>query len=219
MSDPDRPPERPTTHPGLTPGDPLGGTTSSPPAEPPAYPGGYTSPPPPGAVPGSPPPLGGPPPFAPGTFRLSGWWRRAGAAVIDGLIIGSVAALLLIPFGIGVATVDSDTGTTALIGAFILTTLVFVVVAALYSPVMMSRTNGQTLGRMATGIRVIRANGQPMTFGFAFLREIVIKGLLVGIVNSITFGLASLLDVLWPLWDEQNRALHDFVVNTRVVRA
>jgi uncharacterized RDD family membrane protein YckC len=218
VSDPHEPPERPV-HPSLTPGDPLAGGTTTPPAEPPAYPGGYTSPPPPGAFPGSPPPLDAPPPFAPGTFQLSGWWRRVGAAIIDGLIIGAFASVLLVPFGIGAATIDSDTGIAALIGALVLTTLVFVVVAALYAPYMMARTNGQTVGRMATGIRVIRANGQPMTLGFAALREVVVKWLVVGIANSVTFGLAGLADILWPLWDEQNRALHDFVVNTRVVRS
>jgi uncharacterized RDD family membrane protein YckC len=91
-------------------------------------------------------------------------------------------------------------------------------VAFLYAPILMSRTNGQTFGRMALGIRVIRADGGPMTFWFAFLREVLIKTLLVGVVSSATFGLASLLDVLWPLWDEENRALHDLVVNTRVIR-
>ena len=48
----------------------------------------------------------------------------------------------------------------------------------------MARTNGKTLGRMATGIRVIRADGQPMTFGFAMLREVLVKALLVGVVSS-----------------------------------
>ena len=28
----------------------------------------------------------------------------------------------------------------------------------------------------------------------------------------------NLADVLWPLWDDENRALHDFVVNSRVVQ-
>jgi len=39
-------------------------------------------------------------------------------------------------------------------------------------------------------------------------------GLLLG---SITGGIAVLIDYLWPLWDEENRALHDYVVNTRTV--
>jgi len=66
-------------------------------------------------------------------------------------------------------------------------------------------------------IRVIRADGGQMTFGFAMLREVLVKSLLVGVVASATFGLAWLLDILWPLWDEENRALHDFVVNTRTI--
>jgi uncharacterized RDD family membrane protein YckC len=82
----------------------------------------------------------------------------------------------------------------------------------------MSRTDGQTVGRMVVNIRVIRANGGQMTFGFAMVREVLVKSLLVGFLASITFGIASLLDVLWPLWDEENRALHDFVVNTRVIK-
>ena len=45
---------------------------------------------------------------------------------------------------------------------------------------MMAKTNGQTLGRMAIGIRVVRANGKPMDFGCAMLREVVVKGLLFG---------------------------------------
>jgi uncharacterized RDD family membrane protein YckC len=72
---------------------------------------------------------------------------------------------------------------------------------------------------MATGIRVVRADGQPVTFGWAMLREVAVKWLLIGAVaSSFTFGLAWLLDVLWPLWDEENRALHDMVVDSRVVK-
>jgi uncharacterized RDD family membrane protein YckC len=96
--------------------------------------------------------------------------------------------------------------------------LAFSVVALLYAPAMMARTDGRTVGRMAMGIRVIRADGGPMTFWFAMLREVLVKALLVGALASATFGLAWLLDVLWPLWDEEHRALHDFVVNTRVIR-
>ena len=74
------------------------------------------------------------------------------------------------------------------------------IVSPFYALLMMARTNGKTLGRMALGIRVVRANGKPMTFGFAMLREVAVKALLFGILASITAGLASLADVLWPLW-------------------
>ena len=203
---------------GLTPGDPLSGEVA-PSAERQGgalWSGsqGYTTPAPPGA--------GGPvPTFAggtPGGPVLSGWWRRVGAAIVDGLIV-TVGAVILIAilaaFGL---SVDSDSGTVAFVLTAGVAVLAYAVVALLYAPAMMSRTNGRTIGRMAMGIRVIRADGGPMTFWFAMLREVIVKALLVGVIASATFGLAWLLDVLWPLWDEEHRALHDFVVNTRVIR-
>jgi uncharacterized RDD family membrane protein YckC len=197
---------------GLTSGDPLGVPGGPPPA--PSLPPGYTSPPPPGAG-GAAPSAFAP---APGTYRLASWGSRVGAALIDGLIITVPGIIVLVVLGIGAAGSDSDGGTTAFVGGFLLTLLVFLIVALLYAPIMMSRTNGQTVGRMATGIRVIRASGGTMTFGFAALREIVVKGLLIGTVSSFTLGLSTILDSLWPLWDDENRALHDMVVNTRVVK-
>jgi uncharacterized RDD family membrane protein YckC len=178
---------------------------------------GYTTVPPPGA--GGPPVATGPGGLA-GRRVLAGWWSRVGAQLIDGLIVGIGAIVLLIaitaPFSIGFFANDTVGVVAVLVGA-LFAVLCVSIVALLYAPAMMARTNGKTLGRSALGIRVIRADGQPITFWFAVLREVLVKSLLVGVVSSFTFGLASLLDVLWPLWDEENRALHDFVVNTRVV--
>jgi uncharacterized RDD family membrane protein YckC len=206
---------------GLLSGDPLAGSVPAPSAFPP----GYTSPAPPGAGGeyAPPPAQGGFGSAAPvaGQYVLAGWWRRVGAAIIDGIILVIPFFILVSALGIGVFAADSDgsgEGAVGFIVGLILTMLAFAAVALLYAPVMMSRTNGKTVGRMATGIRVVRADGQPITFGFAALREIAVKALLInGIAGSITFGLAGLLDVLWPLWDDENRALHDFIVNTRSV--
>jgi len=202
---------------GLTPGDPLGG--DAPPArrEDGLWSGssGYTTAPPPGA--GGPAPAVAARPGPAGRPALASWGRRAGAQIIDGVII-SIGALIL--FAIVAAlglTVDTDGGAAAFVVAALIAVAAFSIVALLYAPAMMSRTNGQTLGRMALNIRVIRAGGEPITFGFALLREVLVKSLLVGVISSATFGLAWLLDILWPLWDEENRALHDFVVNTRTI--
>jgi len=148
---------------------------------------------------------------------LAGWWRRAGAQVIDGVIISIGAAVLLAAFAAAGATADTDGGLAAVVVAGLLAVLAFSIVALLYAPFLMARTNGRTLGRMATGIRVIRADGQRMSFGYAVVREVLVKALLIGVIASATIGIAWLLDVLWPLWDEENRALHDFVVNTRTI--
>jgi uncharacterized RDD family membrane protein YckC len=79
--------------------------------------------------------------------------------------------------------------------------------------------NGQTLGKQVVGIRVVRDSGEPMGFGWAALREVVVKNLAVNIASSIIPFVPWLLNYLWPLWDDENRALHDMVVATHVVRA
>ena len=197
--------------------DPLRGG-GPPPTETPEAPG-YVTTPPPGA--GGPPAATTPGALS-GRHVLAGWWSRVGAALIDGVIIGVGSIILLIaltaPFSIGFFAGD-DVGAVSIIVGLMFAILCVTIVAFLYAPAMMARTNGQTLGRMAVGIRVVRAKGEPMTFGFAMLREVAVKALLFGIAASITFGLSTLADSLWPLWDEENRALHDFVVNTRVIRA
>jgi uncharacterized RDD family membrane protein YckC len=179
---------------------------------------GYTSPPPPGA--GGPVATAPAPVPAAGRYVLAGWGRRAAAQIIDGLIVGVGALILLVaitaPFSVGFFASD-DAGFVSLLVGLFLAVLCISIVALLYAPALMARTNGRTLGRMAVGTRVVRASGRPITFGFAMLREVVVKALLFGIAGAITAGLANLLDYLWPLWDEENRALHDFVVNTRTV--
>jgi uncharacterized RDD family membrane protein YckC len=198
---------QPSDSSGLTSGDPLGGQS-----------GGYTSPPPPGA--GGPATAYAAPPPVAGRLVLASWGRRVAAFLIDGVIVGVGALILLVaitaPFSLGFFASDS-TGVAALIVGFLVATLSITIVAFLYAPALMARTNGQTFGRMAAGTRVVRADGRPITFGFAMVREVVVKALLFGLFGGITGGIVHLLDALWPLWDEENRALHDFVVNTRTV--
>ena len=148
---------------------------------------------------------------------LAGWWRRAIAATIDTLIIALIAAGVLVALGIGFFSADSEAETIA-VGALSLLALgVMVVVTLVYAPVMLWLTNGKTLGRMAAGTRVVRANGRPMSLAVAAIREVLLKAVVFGLLSQATFGLAWLIDVLWPLIDRENRALHDFGVDTRTV--
>jgi uncharacterized RDD family membrane protein YckC len=128
-----------------------------------------------------------------------------------------IMALFGSVFSVGFFASD-EAGIASVIVGLLLSFVAIAIVALLYAPFLMARTNGKTLGRMAVGNRVIRASGEPMTFVWAMLREVAVKALLFGFVSSFTFGLASLLDVLWPLWDDENRALHDFIVDTRTVK-
>jgi uncharacterized RDD family membrane protein YckC len=214
----------------MTSGDPLqpgtGDPLSPPPGDEPRHesglPGfssGYSSPPPPGAVGGS--WAASPAVPSSGQYALAGWWSRVGAQLIDGLIlfVGWIVIMALFGavFSVGFFA-SEETGAAALLFGLFLSVIAIAIVSLLYAPLMMARTNGKTLGRMATGIRVVRASGEPMTFAYAMLREVGVKALLFGIAGSITAGLANLADVLWPLWDDENRALHDFIVDSRVVQ-
>ena len=221
--------ERPSG--GLTPGDPLGGEPGSePPRHESGLPGVPRAPERPAPVPGytSSPPPGAGGPVAPadygdvmGRYVLAGWWSRVGAQVIDGIIIGAGALVLFLPIaaaiGIGAAS-GSDTGFGAIVVATLLWIACVAVVSVLYAPILMARTNGKTVGRIVLGIRVVRTSGEQITFGFAMLREVVVKAIGFGFFGSVTAGIGNLADALWPLWDEENRCLHDFVVNTRVVQ-
>lgn len=79
---------------------------------------------------------------------------------------------------------------------------------------------GQTPGKRIMQIRVIKGNGEPSGWGYTFLREFVIKFLLVGLLSQATLGIAWILDCLWPLWDRSGKmqTLHDKLLGTIVVR-
>jgi uncharacterized RDD family membrane protein YckC len=204
----------------------------------PEAPPGPQAPPSPQAPPGpeSTPGYGGPVP--PGGWQqpiarpasgwvgqpLASWGSRVGAQLIDWLVLLIPAVILFVVIVGGAVGLGDENGESwgAIVGAVILWGLVMGVVGLLYAPLLMQRDgarNGQTWGKQLMGIRVVRDSGEPLGFGWSALREIVVKGLLVGIASSIIPLVPWLLDILWPLWDDQNRALHDMVVSTHVIGA
>ena len=230
---PDRPdPERPTgpeTPPGPQapapgPQAPAPGPQAPPP--PPQVPPGYAPP-----APESAPSYGGPVP--PGGWQepiarresgwvgrpLASWGSRLGAYLVDFLVLLiPVVLLAIVVFG-GAAEADSFWGW---VGASILYALLFGAAWLLYAPLLMMRQgerNGQTLGKQMVGIRVVRDSGEPFGFGWAAYREVVLKQLAVGIASSIIPFIPWFLNYFWPLWDDQNRALHDMAASTHVIKA
>lgn len=69
------------------------------------------------------------------------------------------------------------------------------------------RLSGQTVGKWLLGIRVVSADGGPVSLGRAMLR-------LVGYLLS---ALPLYAGFLWVLIDPQRRALHDRLARTFVV--
>jgi uncharacterized RDD family membrane protein YckC len=140
------------------------------------------------------------------------WGERTGAALVDLTIslflffVGVVTGAIIVTLGgwaiaIGVALIVA--GPAA---------------AILYAPLMLARKgegNGQTVGKRAVNLRVVRADGRPVTFWLGMLREFVVKQL-IGI--ALTGGLFWLVDSLWPLFDDQDHAIHDIVAETDVIK-
>jgi uncharacterized RDD family membrane protein YckC len=148
-------------------------------------------------------------------------WLIDGAIVgVLSLVVGTVLMLMLAPL-----MAASDTGAVI----FLLLALTFlpymlaaIGVTFVYSVRLLARPgsrNGQTYGKQVMDIRVVRDDGRPIDGASAAMREVVWRGLVLGIGGSFLLCIPTLLDYLWPLWDDRGRTLHDMAAGTTVVRA
>jgi uncharacterized RDD family membrane protein YckC len=128
----------------------------------------------------------------------AGWWSRVGATILDGLII-------LVP---GVLAGFADIGGSDLLAKVLIA--VYLAAIFFYAPVLLLARDGRTWGKQAADIRVVRKDGSRVGAGGAFARE------WLKIIFALTVVL-WVIDVLWPLWHPENKALHDLATGTRVI--
>lgn len=167
---------------------------------------------------------------AAGVFTLASWGRRLVSFLIDSLLFGMVSVAITLTFGLAYGMTvnesvmffsmlqpapDSVTDTTPLYVVLIAARILVGAIPAFF----LARWNGQTPGKRIMGLRVMRADGEPMTLKVAIRRELLGRTLVVDTLTAITFGLAGLANYLWPLWDQQRRAGHDAIADTRVITA
>ncbi len=74
-------------------------------------------------------------------------------------------------------------------------------------------SRGQSIGKRAMGIRIIRISGQPVDF----VHGVVLREWVPMLINSFV-GVFSLIDILFIFRDDR-RCLHDLMAQTRVIRA
>jgi uncharacterized RDD family membrane protein YckC len=146
-------------------------------------------------------------------YVLSGWWRRVGASLLDGILVLPLGILLGLLLGADLDQIWSDSAPNS---DQWLATAGSVLAFLLYFPAIMRATDGRTLGKMATRIRVVRTDGKAMSLTRATWREAIVKALPASL--PWVGWILGLLDDLWPLWDPENRAIHDLLAGTRVVR-
>jgi uncharacterized RDD family membrane protein YckC len=140
-----------------------------------------------------------------------GLWKRFFAAFIDSLILGLVGCVVggVFGAGFGVLLAASDSSPQAAdTGLSLMSNCIGLLVGAVYHIAFWSAT-GQTLGKMALGLRVVTETGEKPTIGVATVRYVGF--ILSGIILYIGFAMAA--------FDDQKRALHDKIAKTFVVHA
>lgn len=162
-------------------------------------------------------PAGGP--------RLATFGQRLGAFLLDAIVLGvPVTALMMVAFLMFFAGTASTLGTldqagpgrgggfvAGFMGLFMLVLLVILAVPVLYGVGFEGSRLGQTIGKWATGIRVVDG---PTAGRLAPSRALVRV-----LVRSLASGNVFALGYLWMLWDEQHRTWHDLVADSRVIVA
>ena len=152
--------------------------------------------------------------------HFGGFWIRFLAIIIDAIIIGVVGAIVRIPLALAIGGAGLRLGSNpdpsqvfaalpALMGLIGLTWLIQIALSLAYEVYFLT-TRGATPGKMALGLRVIRADGSTnISAGLAAGR--FFAKYLSGLILCIGFIIAA--------FDREKRALHDHICTTRVVYA
>jgi uncharacterized RDD family membrane protein YckC len=153
----------------------------------------------------------------PRPVHYAGFWRRFVAHVIDQIIVGIAAFVVLIPglallgVGIGAGIMEESESAIGLILAAIaayLAAIVLILVGQwLYYALMESSGRQATIGKLALGIVVTDLSGNKITFGRATGRYFgkIVSGMIMGI-GYIMAG-----------FTERKQALHDIMASCLVV--
>lgn len=139
-------------------------------------------------------------------LQLAGIGRRFAAVFVDGLIIGlPLMILTMIVIFPAIASGGKEAPPNWVNWGGYATIPFFLVYEAL-----MLKARGQTLGKMALGIKVVQAGGQPLSAGQAWGRAVV---------RQIFVSFLAILNYITALFTKEKTCIHDMAAKTRVVVA
>jgi uncharacterized RDD family membrane protein YckC len=153
---------------------------------------------------------------APAAARYAGFWARVGAWLLDQLVIGipyNVLTAVFVSYKQPSLTSTTDASGKVTMhwngdwGTFGLLILAGVIVAWLYTSLLLSSPRQATVGKMALGLVVTDEAGQRISFARASGRYFA------GTLNSLTLGIGYLM----VIWTGRKQALHDKIAGTLVV--
>jgi uncharacterized RDD family membrane protein YckC len=144
--------------------------------------------------------------------RWGGFFRRAGACIIDLVMLASLAALMgamaYVGYKVGLAAHNRPISWSRAVPLLSYLTFAWIGLSTAYF-VIFHGMEGKTVGKWLFGLRVVGEGQSPIGYRRALLRWI----------GAVGFGAASLgLSLLWVLWQREKRAWHDFLAGTWVIR-
>jgi len=153
--------------------------------------------------------------------RYGGFWIRFGARFIDGLVFtvpAIIAGAVFLPSMIrsGKQAVNPTAPPNpALVGFGIIAFVMFFFLAGGVYEILMLKYRSATVGKMACGLKVIRSDGRTLSWGACFGRFLMWNVVTSGIpyLNSVLMLVSSIMLGV----DDEKRALHDRVCDTRVI--
>jgi uncharacterized RDD family membrane protein YckC len=140
---------------------------------------------------------------------FGGFWARFGSQIIDGLIVGIPAYMIFIAVVFTVATKAQQNPNTAPSPLIVLAYIPLYVFPVLYEGLMLSMKKGQTVGKMALRLRVVRPDGSDITAGQAWGRAVM----------RLVLGCLFIVDYIPFFFTDEKTTLHDMVAGTRVVES
>jgi uncharacterized RDD family membrane protein YckC len=142
-------------------------------------------------------------------LEFAGFWIRFAAYVVDALILTVVNLALMAVAGIfvpvNVTTGEGDLGSVLLVQVVLM--VIQLIVSCAYESWFVGRF-GATPGKMACAIQVVRPDGGSVSYGRAVGRYFA------KMLSGLIFGIGYLM----AAFDEEKRALHDRLADTRVIR-
>ena len=152
--------------------------------------------------------------------RYGGFWIRFGARFIDGLVFmvpALIFAAVLIPNLIRSRNQAGNPASApnAAFVAFGITFFVLIFLGGACYEILMLKYRSATLGKMACGLKVIRSDGSSLSWGVCFGRFFMWNVVTSGIpyLNSVLMLVSAIMLGV----DDEKRALHDRVCDTRVI--
>lgn len=149
-------------------------------------------------------------------YIYAGFGARLGAALIDGLIIYGIAILIfIIPVLINML-LSLTTGKTEMVKQFISLIQYTIPMFIVFFGIIIYRgvkdaTERRTVGRRTTKTKVIDQNGNMISTGTSFGRQVV-----SALINAT--GIGFIANIILIASDEKHQSLSDEIFNTYIIK-